>query len=158
MALQIGVIMADVVRVSVDVCREPGGYVAAVNRSDGMRSYVNARATTKTLAIAALAEVIAHCVEILDQSGAIVIGGDGDYADAIHVVIPGMFGFSVHAVRGGRHVCTWLGVESTTAEAIDHVVRMRFAFGGTDEFVILLVSAGRDTRPTRLLFGGFHAA
>lgn len=92
-----------------------------------------AEADTEAHARAALIELVIDTLDRVRQRPVVVIGGDGQYADCLHLVNPEPGGWVVHVIRAGRVAATWHGNhprDLTLRQVLDHV-------GGTPTVVHL---------------------
>jgi hypothetical protein len=77
---------------------------------------------------------VASHLDLLADQITVVIGGAGDYAGGIHVIVPEAHGITVHIIRDGRTASMWGSnrhdMAAELAVLLDHV-------GGTPAVVTL---------------------
>jgi hypothetical protein len=82
---------------------------AELTSADGDTSWnpFTAEGDTEPQARTALTEVIAGTLHLVRQRPVLVVGGDEQYAQYLHLVNPEAGGWVVHAIRDGRVAATW---------------------------------------------------
>ncbi|MEU7925082.1 hypothetical protein [Micromonospora sp. NPDC049107] len=71
-----------------------------------------------------LTRLVAETLSRVQQRSVVVIGGEGQYADSVHVINPEPGGWAVHVIRQGRCTTIWRGDYTRTdalQQVLDHV-------------------------------------
>ncbi|MFK3983088.1 hypothetical protein ACI2K4_22260 [Micromonospora sp. NPDC050397] len=68
-----------------------------------------------------LTHLVAETLSRVQQGPVVVIGGEGQYADCVHIINPEPGGWVVHVIRQERHTASWHG-DFTRADALQQVL------------------------------------
>ncbi|RKR88306.1 hypothetical protein BDK92_2617 [Micromonospora pisi] len=68
-----------------------------------------------------LTHLVAGTLSRVKQGPVVVIGGEGQYADSVHIINPEPGGWAIHVIRQGRRTTIWRG-DFTRSDALQQVL------------------------------------